>query len=218
MWYNTLLCCAALPLATAQHPFIIVTRQRHGSGKLVDALQRSACLWCARELFGGDDRFAWDRDRMEAAVDGFLKFPNVTFAADVGPRFRETASAAAGNRDGRIVAGFKWMLSQPRDVGAEDAFASWLLPLARRRGARLVFLIRRQLLDVVAANLAAEQGKEGHGSVRLPEGKALVELLDRERVGVATPRGTPESFDVVFRGWVAAPPRGAAWIFQGVAP
>lgn len=193
----------AAPVTPHNAHFIIITTQRSGSRWLVDELRRARCIDCGGEYFNA--KGFWRRETMREAVDGFLTLSpgrNATAHGKAFAAMRDVWAKKAPGTSQKRRQGFKWMLNQPADMGAEEAFADWLVPVVRQRRAKLVFLVRRHLLRLLVSKKtnADSKGTEQHvphahtvaeaeragKRVVLPTRRRLLRALDRENRTMAT--------------------------------
>ena len=195
----------AAPSSIPEHNshFIVVTTQRSGSRWLVDELRRARCIDCGGEYFNAKD--FWTTSKMRLAVDGFLTLSPGKNVSVVGKAFEDMRDVWARKEKGtspKRRQGFKWMLNQPTDLGAEEAFASWLLPVLKQRRAKLIFLVRRHLLRLLVSKKtnadskgttehvphahSTEEASSVAKKVELPARRRLLRALDRENRTMAT--------------------------------
>ena len=170
---------------------------------MVDELRRARCIDCGGEYFNSKD--FWTAPKMRTAVDGFLTLSPGKNVSVVGRAFEDMRDVWARKEKGtspKRRQGFKWMLNQPTDIGAEEAFASWLLPVVKARRAKLIFLVRRHLLRLLVSKKtnADSKGTSEHvphahsteeassvaKKVELPARRRLLRALDRENRTMAT--------------------------------
>ena len=183
--------------------FIVVTTQRSGSRWMVDELRRARCIDCGGEYFNAKD--FWTRPKMRTAVDGFLTLSPGKNVTVVGKAFEDMRDVWARKEKGtspKRRQGFKWMLNQPFDIGAEEAFDLWLLPVLKERRAKLIFLVRRHLLRLLVSKVtnadskgttehvphahSTEEASSVAKKVELPRRRGLLRALDRENRTMAT--------------------------------
>jgi hypothetical protein len=193
----------ATPTLEHNSHFIVVTTQRSGSRWMVDELRRARCIDCGGEYFNAKD--FWTRPKMRTAVDGFLTLAPGKNVSVVGKAFEDMRDVWARKEKGtspKRRQGFKWMLNQPMDIGAEEAFDLWLLPVLKQRRAKLIFLVRRHLLRLLVSKItnADSKGTKQHRphahtteeassvakKVELPRRRGLLRALDRENRTMTT--------------------------------
>ena len=177
---------------------------------MVDELRRARCIDCGGEYFNAKD--FWTRPKMRTAVDGFLTLAPGKNVTVVGKAFEDMRDVWARKEKGtspKRRQGFKWMLNQPTDIGAEEAFDLWLLPVLKERRAKLIFLVRRHLLRLLVSKVtnADSKGTKQHRphahtteeassvakKVELPRRRGLLRALDRENRTMTTLRALFET-------------------------
>ena len=159
------------------HLWILVSLQRSGSTWVLDEIARSDCVRADGEIFdhwdGGVSHSAaidaWTPAGRRAAVEGLMKLADGAFDRFDGPVShrlekwtgrRSEKSSTKGNNVRSV--GFKWMVNQR--IG-EDY--DWLLPLARRRGVKLIFLERGDLLKRAVSKVQNKVTSMAHARTEL---------------------------------------------------
>ena len=194
----------AAPSSIPEHNshFIVVTTQRSGSRWLVDESARALHrLWgriFQRQGLLDDIKDAPRCGRVSHSIAGQERVGRRQGVRGHAGRLGKQRERYSPKRR----QGFKWMLNQPTDLGAEEAFASWLLPVLKQRRAKLIFLVRRHLLRLLVSKKtnADSKGTSKHvphahsteeassvaKKVELPARRRLLRALDRENRTMAT--------------------------------
>lgn len=157
--------------------FFVITIQRTGSTWLAEALDRHPCVQSGLEMFlnekVGVDPFTWsDAQKLRGLEAMFTDDgPNVTVGVNSTRRFHSFLTrcrrASAGKHPGTSC-GFKWMLSQHVD----RVWDTWLPEFCARRGVRLVFLERLNLLRIHASTVGKNMDDRNHNGGRNPTSEA----------------------------------------------
>lgn len=163
-------------------PFAVIATQRTGSQWVMKTLSKEFCdVDATPEIFTGGD--GWNTTAQRAALETL--FFDVTVAAPAAaaagsPRqFRRDVERAQRYRRPTAY-GFKWMLNQ----GLDELF-DWFLNLCVERGAKIVFLKRRDYLRMYVSYRAMKAGAHPETAeaaaavprVTLPSAETLVSRL-----------------------------------------
>ena len=164
--------------------FILVSLQRSGTTWFVEEMAKSPCVHAEHEIFSAYETHAdadrWTTPGRRAAIDGLMRLAAGTWEKYDAPVPKKLVDFTRHKRDimnkhnstrAPIAMGMKWMAGYAsgggnnrrrdalviRDNQGLEKSLDWLLPLARKKNIKFVFLERGHLLRRAVSSAPAQK-------------------------------------------------------------